>query len=410
MWPKITYETCPWERDPDELWQIPKSKRRMITASYEAAIPAIIADETPRLDPELMAWASELRILMARFDQEQLARGYNLPALILRSESSSSSQIERLTSSVRNVALAELSDKTSGNARLIAANVSAMRKALAHSAPDNISLIQDIHDTLLGESAEQRGFRNEQVWIGGTAYSPHGALFVPPQASRVPSCLEDLLTFSKRQDVDPLVKAAIFHAQFETIHPFTDGNGRTGRALLHRMMAADEVLLHATLPISAGLLHDVDAYMAALNAYHSGQIEPIVRQLLNALELAMTLGVRMAHSIDEVIGKWDSLTTERKGSAARRLASILVEQPVINVPYAAAKLDISERAARNLIETACERGILTKMGNAKRGSFYQASELIEILEEASDIGGIKRMAAGRNRNRTAYDADASRLT
>ena len=118
-----------------------------------------------------------------------------------------------------------------------------------------------------------------------------------------------------------------------------DGNGRTGRALLHQMLARDEVLMHATLPVSAGLLHNIDAYMEALESYHQGHVAPMVSQLLDALELAVVIGARI------------------------------------------------------VVETACRRGILSKIGNAKRGAFYQASELIEILEEASSKEGIRLLAA-----------------
>ena len=133
MWPAITYETYSWGRDSDELALIPKSRRRKIAPTYQAAVPATIAALPLGLAPDLLERSADLRAQIARFDQAQQARGYNLPALLLRSESASSSQIERLTSSVRNVALAELSDKVGQNARLIAGNVAAMREAVSQS-------------------------------------------------------------------------------------------------------------------------------------------------------------------------------------------------------------------------------------------------------------------------------------
>ena len=311
----------------------------------------------------------------------------------MRSESSSSSQIERLTSSVRNVALAELSDRAPANALLIAGNVAAMREALRQGGSVSIDSICRIHDVLMAGTSEIEGLRDEQVWIGGTPYSPHGASFVPPHASRVPECIDDLIGFGVREDVPPVAKEAIFHAQFETIHPFTDGNGRTGRALVHRMLANDEVLLHSTLPVSAGLLHDVERYMKALDAYHEGEVEPIISCFADALELAVVIGLRIAADVDTVLDAWRAANTDRAGSASYSLPALLVEQPVVNVAYVADRLGITDRAARNLIETACERSILSKMGNAKRGAFYQADELIEILEEASSLQGIRRIAA-----------------
>lgn len=393
MWPSIKYETCAWERDPDEPEFIPKSRRRKILPTYEAAIPARIAELSVDIPASLMQRIAEVEVSLARFDQAQMARDYDLPALLLRSESSSSSQIERLTSSVRNAALAELTDKAPANALIIARNIAAMREALEQDGDMDIGSICAIHDVLMKNTGEEMGLRNEQVWIGGSPYSPHGASFVPPRADRVPACLEDLVAFGLREDVPPVAKAAIFHAQFEAIHPFTDGNGRTGRTLLHRMLARDEVLLHTMLPVSAGLLHDVERYMNALDAYHEGAIEPIIECLADALELAVVIGARVASDVDGVLDGWASVNTDRAGSASHQLSALLVEQPVVDVAFVAAHLGITSRAARNVIERACERGILARMGTAKRGVFFQAPDLIAVLEEASSLDGIRRIAA-----------------
>lgn len=393
MWPHITYEKCAWERDPNDLALIPKSRRRKIQPTYEAAVPANIATLSLELSSSLVQRLAEVEVALARFDSAQAARDYALPALLLRSESSSSSQIERLTSSARNVALAEISDKAPANALLIAGNVSAMREALGQRGDVDIQSICSIHDVLMRGTCEASGIRNEQVWIGGSPYSPHGALFVPPHAERVRECLEDLVAFGARDDIPSIAKAAVFHAQFETIHPFTDGNGRTGRTLLHRMLARDEVLLHTMLPVSAGLLHDVERYRGALDAYHDGAIEPMVECLADALELSVVIGSRIASDVDEILAEWALSNVDRASSASYRLPALLVEQPVVNVSYVASHLDITDRAARNLVETACERGILAKIGNAKRGAFYQATDLIAVLEEASSMEGIRRIAA-----------------
>lgn len=377
----------------DESEFIPKSRRRKILPTYDAAIPASIATLPVEVSASLAQHLASVEASVARFDQAQATREYSLPALLLRSESSSSSQIERLTSSVRNVALAELSDKAPDNALLIAGNVVAMREALEQAGKIDVASICAIHDALMRDTNEALGLRNEQVWIGGTPYSPHGASFVPPHADRVQECLEDVISFATRNDMSGVVKAAIFHAQFETIHPFKDGNGRTGRALLHRVLANDGLLIHAMLPISAGLLHDVDRYMGALDAYHEGFIEPIIECMVDALELAIAIGSRIALDVDEVLREWESTNEDRRSSASHRLPGILVEQPVVNVAYVASALDMTDRAARSLIDVACNRGILVKMGNAKRGAFYQAPALIAILEEASSLPGIRRIAA-----------------
>lgn len=393
QWPPISRETQRWMRDPDELALLPKSARRRMLPTYEASIPHLIANRDVILSPQLTARVSDLLVSIARFDGEQMQRGYDLPALLLRSESSASSQIEHLTSSVRNVALAELADESPQNARLVAGNVAAMRKALASQDEITVDSIRDVHRILINWSGESFGgeLRREQVWVGGTPYSPHGAHYVPPTWQRVPEYLDDIVAFISRDDVDPIVQAAVAHAQFETVHPFIDGNGRTGRVLLHKILRRSGVLLHVALPLSAGLLHNVDAYMKSLEAYQEGNPIAVVEQLVDALELSLMVGRLVARNLDGVFAGWRGRMTERANSSIHRLPLVLAEQPVVTVPYVAEKMGITTRAAQNLVSRAREYEILRPLGNRRRGVFYQADELIDVLEEASSLPSIRRM-------------------
>ena len=292
MWPSVTYEELVWHIDPDEREFIPKSARRRIASTYRAAVPAQIAPLHLELPETLSVRIGVLLVKLARFDEAQAVRDYDLPALLLRSESAASSQIEHLTSSVRNVALAELTDDAPSNARIVQGNVAAMRTALSLVPDTSVSQILSIHKALIDPTGASFGgeVRQEQVWVGGTAYSPHGALFVPPSPARVAQALDDLVAFAGRGDINPIAKAAIAHAQFETIHPFVDGNGRTGRVLLHRILVLEGVLSRSTLPVSAGLLHDIDAYMKAIESYQQGDPLPIIIYVIEALELALVIG------------------------------------------------------------------------------------------------------------------------
>lgn len=392
-WPAVGSERLPWHFDDDDLAFIPKSRRRAIAPTYEASVPACIKDLTPELPRSLLERVADLAGDLARFDTLQEHRGFNLPALLLRSESAASSQIENLTSSVRNVALAELARDAPHNAQLIAGNVAAMRTALSQPGRTSVDSILEMHRALINRGGHTFGgqLREEQVWVGGAPYSPHGALYVLPCAGRVRPLLDDLVAFVGRDDVQPLAKAAVAHAQFETIHPFVDGNGRTGRALLHKMLRDDGVLRWATLPVSAGLLHDIDGYMRSIAAYQEGDPVPVVECVVDALELSLVLGDKVASRLDEVIEAWRGALTERAGSSIHGLPGVLVEQPVVNVAYLSRALHVSERSARSVVERACEYGMLRPMGNRRRGVFYQADELIDILEEVSSTQGIRRM-------------------
>jgi fido (protein-threonine AMPylation protein) len=234
----VTWETLPWQsRGDTRLFS--RAQRSTIRRHYQAAIPATIARIDVTLDAEALAAADDARAEISRFDAElsTMLPGTEiapLAAVLLRTESASSSQIENITARAKTLALAELGVATIGrNAKLVAANVDAMNRALELTDSATPATILAIHDALMRgqEHADPGRFRTEQVWIGGSSASPHSAAFVPPHHTRVPAAIDDLCTFVTRTDVPLLAQSAIAHAQFETIHPFNDGNGRTGRAL-----------------------------------------------------------------------------------------------------------------------------------------------------------------------------------
>lgn len=401
QWPPLTFEELPWYRDLDELRLLSKTARQKIGSTYRAAIPFTIGERSLVMPPQLAARMEEVAGLLSRFDEMQQQRGYDLPALLLRSESAASSQIENLTSSPRNIALAELTNDAPHNAQLIAGNIAAMREALSGNGELSIEAILAIHKVLIDRTGQSFGgeLRDEQVWIGGSAHSPHGAIYVPPHASRVRGYLEDIITFARRDDVGTIAKAALVHAQFETVHPFIDGNGRTGRTLLHRILKQEGVLGSATLPVSAGPLHNIDRYLESITLYQEGDPLSVIEELLDALELALALGEMVAHLVEEVLANWEDQITERAGSSMHRLPALLIQHPVVNVSFLAEKLEISPRAAQNLVARACEYNMLRAFGNKRRGTFYQADDIIDILEQASSVQGVRRLVAGRPRSK-----------
>ena len=192
-------------------------------------------------------------------------------AILLRSESASSSKIENLTSSARSIALAELGSDKRRNAAEIVANVHAMKAAIDLADRIDEQAILAMHTALMiDHRPEITGrWRDDQVWIGGSDYGPHQADFVPPHPDRVPDAMTDLIAFAERDDIPALIHAALVHAQFETIHPFPDGNGRTGRALVHSILRRKGVTRNVTVPVSAGLLTDTAGYFDALTAFRA---------------------------------------------------------------------------------------------------------------------------------------------
>ncbi|MEZ0493715.1 Fic family protein [Kineococcus sp. TBRC 1896] len=252
-WVAIGHEDRPWtSRVPADL--VSRRVRESHAGGYRAAVLPPITDLEPVLPLALLVHAERAAGLIARFDAE--SEGTPVPSsALLRSESASSSQVENTTSGARALAVAAIdAQEAPRDAGLVLGNVRATERAMHHD--------------LLAESAPDRAgrWRQEQVWIGGSGYGPHQAEFVPPHHEAVPAALEDLVAFAARRDVPVLVHAALVHAQFETAHPFVDGNGRTGRALVHVLLRRRGLVRHTVVPVSAGLLREADRYVDAAKA------------------------------------------------------------------------------------------------------------------------------------------------
>ena len=349
---------------------------------YAAAVPPSIATARVDLEPEVVALADDASRELARFDGEVGVIAAPFASILLRTESASSSEVENLTSSAKQVALAEIGAAGSENAKLVVANVRAMRAAVDLSDRFGAEAIIAMHEALLGESTPHfvGGFREQQVWIGGGALSPHGASFVPPHHERVPALIADLVEFADRTDVPVLVQAAIVHAQFETIHPFPDGNGRAGRALLHSMLRRGGVTQNVTAPVSAGLLRDTGAYFDALTAYRAGDPGAIVSAVAEAAFLAVSNGRELVADLERVRSSWAERVTTRAGSAGARLGDLLMRQPVVTAKLVAGDLGVSEVAAQGAIDRFVDAGALTQTNNWKRNRIWHAPEVLDALD------------------------------
>jgi len=385
-------ETLPWQPSYD-IETLSRRRRDGLPAHYEASIPAQIAEVRFELPSDLAADAEDAAAAIikldtyvsARFGGEDIAP---MQSVLLRSESAASSQIENLTVGARQLAIAELGGAASKNAELVSRNVRAMNAAIRLSDHLDTDSILAMHHALLADQDRNAGrLRTVQVWIGASGLSPAGATFIPPQAGRVPACLNDLVRFLSRNDLPVLLHAAITHAQFETIHPFTDGNGRTGRALLHAMLRHRGLTSRVTVPISAGLLTDTRAYFDALSAFRTGDPTKIVEQVCDASRRAARHGRWLVDSLTEAQDAWFGAIRARAGSAGRRLLRVLIGQPAVNVAFVEQKLEVSSTAARRAIEQAVAAGILTETSDRKRDRVFLAGEVIDILDEFAERAG-----------------------
>ena len=371
---------------------------RSTEMEYQAALPLLIAERSVAVPDDLSARISALLVEMARFDVELGQRADNVPTMLLRSESSASSQIDRLTSTAQSVALAELYPKASSDARLVVANMIATQRALELPAGLSLEGIVEIHDLLLDNSHLENQtnsafekLRQKPVWLGGTSFTPHTALFVPPAFQHVPEYMADLIEFGTRSDLNPVVKAAILYAQFQTVHPFLTANGQTGRALIHHIFRAEGVLSSTLIPVSVGFLHNIHSLINALQSYREGDPLVIIEELVSALELALFVSRVTETSIESLLEDWDSLVGHRKGSKIRQLPKTLVKQPVVNSAYLADSLGVTQRTATTLILRACEYGMLRHMGKRQRGDFYQSDAIINVLDEINEASTFRNI-------------------
>ena len=220
---------------------------------------------------EALAARAEARVraLGALPDMAGIAR------FLLRSEAIASSRIEGMAPPAHRVALAELAqqEEVSGlseQARAVARNVTLVRAAVEEfsgARPVTADRLLALHRSLLPDSPEHHGIRSTQNWVGGSSYHPLDADFVPPPPELVPDLVADLLTYLNGATHAPLIQAALVHAQFETIHPFADGNGRVGRALIHTVLTRRGLLAGMILPTSLVLSTLSGKYVEALSRF-----------------------------------------------------------------------------------------------------------------------------------------------
>jgi Fic family protein len=379
-WPALEFEAVVWERGDTKYAS--RRQLRQAAGKYQAAIPLEIATRDFNLPSELLAAAEDATSALVRFDSEVGHIPTPFAAILLRTESASSSEIERLTVSAKQLALAELGNTKTPNSALVLANVRAMEAALEFAQHLDANSIVAMQRALLGEpeDTQKHGWRNEQVWIGG-GISPHTAEFVPPVHGRIQHFIDDLMRFIDRDDLPVLAQIAIAHAQFETIHPFVDGNGRTGRALVQSLLRAKGVTVSTTVPLSAGLLNEAAQYVEALTAYRLGNLEPIVAEFANSAFRAVENGSWLRKELSRIEEKWKSQAVGRTGSVASKLGTYLLRQPVVSIASIVTEFSVTAPVALQAVRKFEAIGALEQTNQNKRNRTWQAPQVLKAMEE-----------------------------
>ncbi len=384
----VGYESIRWEPQGTRY----ASRTLPGYGTYHPAVPAPIADVILDVPPSVLADAESASREIARFDAELGGEIAPFAAVLLRSESAASSQIENLTASARAIAEAELpGGKAKRNAETIVANTAAMRAAVALSDTVDAGAILAMHRALMaGEPRHTPGeFRTEPVWIGGGS-TPVGATFVGPRHELIPAAIDDLIAFARRADLPALPQIAVGHAQFETIHPFTDGNGRTGRALVQAMLRNKGLTRQVTVPVSAGLLADTDAYFTALTRYRDGDAAPIIERVAEASVLAVANGRELVSELRHIRSGWNDVITARSDSAVWKVADLLIRRPVVNAALLAHELGIESTNAHRYLNPLTTAGILVEATSGPRNRVWRSPEVLAALDAFAERAGRRR--------------------
>jgi len=381
-WPVHTARVVPWAstsrrgtRDDRTLTEVTVSIPPMIA---DARVPVIAERDLARARYEAA-------------DLERVADGVLSPlaGFLIRMESVASSRIEHVEATPRAFARAigGLKENTSAMS-MVAAGAAITKLIEASSATIALDEILAAHKALMQDDPDlsERPYagrvRDVQNWIGGSQHSPRGALYVPPPPEEVPALLEDLLAFANRDDVEPVTQAAIAHAQFESIHPFTDGNGRIGRALIGAILRRRAVTPHTVLPVASALAADTTHYFSLLTAYRTGDAESIVTDLALCVETAAREARGTARAFAQYEDTWRERSAHRAGSAADRILPVLLTLPVFTIEQLTAELgDVPERSVYRAVQALAERGIVEAVTERVRGRAYAAMEILDELED-----------------------------
>ena len=316
------------------------------------------------------------------------ARFGPLATLLLRSEGVASSFIEGLQAPLADVAAAEVGGALSDAASYVADNLGAVVGALA--SPRRPLIRADLlewHRRLMesggGLPARMVGsYRTEQSWVGGT--SPRDAAYVPPPPELVGELMDDLVAFANDDALDPVTQAAVLHAQFESIHPFGDGNGRIGRILIGWVLS-HRLDLTVPPPVSVLIARDPGGYLAGLTLFRMGGLDVWVEWVAKALQRSSEAAGELMSSAEALVAAWRGRLVGVRGDAdAHRVIDLLAEQPVLSAAIIADRLGVSARSGQSALATLARHGIVERYRPERAGpgrptQYFMATELLELV-------------------------------
>ena len=375
--------------------------KKVAGESYKAYVPASLPPEPPIEVGKLSALLEKSASALAELNN--CAKNIPNTALFLyiyvRKEALLSSQIEGTQSSLSDLMLFEHNQRPSVSIDDVE-EVSNYVKAVKHGLkrlqeddfPLSLRLLREIHAILLsggrGSNKQPGEFRQSQNWIGGTR--PGNALFVPPPIEYLNDCLTNFELFLHDDSLPVLIKAAIAHLSFETIHPFLDGNGRLGRLLITLLLVSDNLLDEPVLYLSLYLKQHRKTYYNLLQEVRiNGTWETWIEFFLTGILESSKQATKTATELNDLFTK-DSAVIASMGRARLTCESVLEymkKLPQVTVPLLVKEIKASPPAIRNALNRLVELGILEEMTGKKRGKIYRYTEYLNLLEQGAEPFG-----------------------
>ncbi|WP_306356263.1 MULTISPECIES: Fic family protein [unclassified Nocardia] len=320
-----------------------------------------------------------------------------LADFLLRSESVASSKIEHIDAGWRAFGKAVAGGRASDDAKAQLAAVEAL-VAMVDAASARAVGVEDLltaHRLLMAPdyyTARDSGrLRDVQNWIGGSDYTPTDAVHIPPPPELVPELMADLIAFANRTDLPILAQAALAHAQFESIHPFTDGNGRIGRALISAVLRRRGLTERVTVPLASVMLANTGRYFGYLNAFRSGQVDPFVEYLSLAAIHASEAAQESACALAALPARWRTIARPRANSADETLIAALLDTPILNAETAQRIAGTTDASTYRALGRLTDTGILEVLSESKRNRVWAATDVLAELDALSAAIG-KRTA------------------
>ncbi|MEO7360127.1 MAG: Fic family protein [Gemmatimonadaceae bacterium] len=362
-------------------------------------MPEPLASLRIQLPGQLAGLVADAERAVKRLNDEGGRALAPLAHLLLRTESIASSKVEGMQVGVRELARAEArweaGGKTGVMAAEILANIDAMHTAVDHAADAewfSEAEVIGIHKRLLGNSSQRNiaGLvRSGQNWIGGNDYTPCGADFVPPPPDMLDALLTDLCVSINDDTLPTLVQAAIVHAQFETVHPFDDGNGRTGRALVHVIFRRRGVAPTFLPPISLIFARERKQYIEGLTHFRGDRVLDWIEQFASATFRAATLAQTYLEQIRRLQQQWRdrlraSSASPRSDSVAWALIELLPAHPMISGPVAVAATNRAKSRVYEAIDQLVNAEVLLPLTDGTRNRWWEAEGLLDLVEGIED--------------------------